>query len=136
MKTTRLVLGAALLALLAALPACAGLTQSRKEKMLASAPPGYEVQLITLSAKDQRYGRLSVEQTVIDLLVRREGILDVQRGGGREEVLVLAETFVDPYALARTAPERFNVHVISVERPDARPVPGAADGNRTLPDIK
>jgi hypothetical protein len=90
---------------------------SRKERMLNSAPMGYEVQLITLRVTDTRFGRLTVEQTIVDLLARREGVLDVQRGAGREELYVLAETHVDPYEMARNVRDRLQVRVLDVERP-------------------
>ena len=96
-----------LLALLLVPTGCASMGESRKQKMLDSAPIGYEVQVITLTVEDRRYGRLVVEQAVVDVLARREGILDVQRGAGREEIYVLAEAHVDPYSLPRTAPDRF-----------------------------
>ena len=95
-----------------------GVAQRRKERMLASAPVGYNVQLITIRVTDRRYGRMAVEQTIVDQLQRREGILDVQRGAGREELYLLAESFVDPYALPHTAPDRFIVRVVSVEQAD------------------
>lgn len=94
------------------------LARSRKDRMLASAPAGYNVQLITVRVTDRQYGRLTVEQTIVELLQRREGILDVQRGAGREELYLLAETFVDPYALPYTAPDRYIVRVVDVETAD------------------
>lgn len=101
-----------------------GLIGSRtKEKMLATAIPGYELQVITLRVRDKSYGRLTVEQAVIDILRRREGIMDVKRGTGREEIYVLTETFVDPYSLARSAPERFTVRVIDVMKSVGPEVP-------------
>lgn len=113
MKRARPILAVLLAAVLAA--ACSSFGESRKQRMLDSAPVGYEVQLITLRVTDRGVGRLTVEQSVVDLLARREGILDVQRGPGREEIYVLAESFVDPYSLPRTAPDRFIVRVLDVE---------------------
>jgi hypothetical protein len=128
MTRSRLVLAAALLAALIAAPACSSMGDNAKERLLASAPAGYEVQVITLQVTDTRFGRLTVEQTVVDLLSRREGILDVRRGTGREELYVLAEKHVDPYWLARSAPERFIVRVIDVmTTSDEHAVPGGED---------
>ena len=121
----RPLLTLALVALLLA-PSCSSMGASRKDRMLHSAPVGYEVKLLTLQVTDTRFGRLTVEQAVVDLLARREGVLDVQRGSGREELYVLVEKHVDPYSLARNAPERYIVRVLSVEEPaDDIDVPGA-----------
>jgi hypothetical protein len=94
-----------------------------KSKMLATAPPGYECQVVTLRVRDKQYGRLTVDQAVIELLRRREGVLAVRRGTGREEIYVLTETFVDPYSLPRTAPVRYSVRVIDVEKHEPPEVP-------------
>ena len=94
-----------------------------KSRMLATAPPGYECQVITLRVRDTQYGRLTVDQTVVELLRRREGVLEVRRGTGREEIYVLTETFVDPYSLAAGAPERYSVRVIDVEKTEPPEVP-------------
>lgn len=120
MTVARIVLLASLIALLGWLPGCSMIDSNRKEKMLSSAPPGYEVQLITLTVVDRQYGRLAVEQTVVDLLARREGILEVKRGAGREELFVLAEAHVDPYMIPRTVPDRFTVRILEVEKPDPK----------------
>lgn len=117
MFRARVVFAVTLLATLLAVPACSSMGESRKQDMLDSAPVGYEVQLITLRVTDTRYGRVTVEQTIVDLLARREGILDVRRGSGVEELYVLAEAHVDPYALARNVRERFIVRVLDVEKP-------------------
>ena len=118
MTAHRLVALLALVLVLVPLSACSAMGESRKERMLSSGIAGGDVQLITLRVTDRQYGRLTVEQTIVDLLSRREGILDVQRGSGREELYVLAEAFVDPYSIPRTAPERFIVRVVSVEKPE------------------
>ena len=94
-----------------------------KEKMLKTAPPGYDCQIVTLRVRDTVYGRLTVDQTVIDVLKRREGVLDVRRGTGREEIYVMTETYVDPYSLPRTAPGRYSVRVIAVDKPELPEVP-------------
>jgi len=91
--------------------------------MLATAPPGYELQVITLRVTDKMYGRLTVEQAVIDILRTRAGVLDVKRGSGREEIYVLTETRVDPYSLAGSAPDRFVVRVIEVDKTELPEVP-------------
>ena len=94
-----------------------------KSRMLATALPGYELQVITLRVRDTMYGRLTVEQAVIDILRRREGVLDVKRGSGREELYVLTETRIDPYSLAKSAPARFNVRVLAIDKPELPEVP-------------
>ena len=127
MTRSRLALLSFLVLTIGLLSACSALGKSRKQAMLDTAPVGYDVQLITLNVQDTRYGRLTVEEAVVDILSRREGILDVRRGSGREELYVLTETFVDPYDIPRSVPDRFIVRVMSVEKPSTVPVPGVDD---------
>ena len=94
-----------------------------KQRMLDTALPGYEVQVVTLRVRDTMYGRLTVEQLVVDRLRRREGVMDVKRGSGREELYVLTESYVDPYSLQRSAPTRYVVRVIDVQKKKMPEVP-------------
>ena len=103
-----------------------------KEQMLRSAPPGYECQVITFRVRDKQYGRLTVDQTVVELLRKRPGVLQVKRGTGREEIYVLTETRVDPYEMAVNTPDRYQVRVVDVTKTEVQDVPTGTK----IPNVK
>jgi hypothetical protein len=106
------ILKVAVIALAAA--ACAtdgGLARSRMRSLLSKAPPDAAVKVIVLNVEAERGTVVAGEGTLADVR-RTPGVLQADRGGGRNEILVVADLDADSSYFVDALRPRYRVYVV------------------------